>query len=353
MGQFQKFALGVSIIPLLMMTNTVLAQDTANAMTEESAHSPQHCDLNMTLKDMIAYRAPKAKKPYKITYAMVSQAGYFYQATAFGALKAAEEAGVELTLNSGQGFATAAQQITNVRNALARDIDGIVINPTDVNASVAAVEAAVEKGVPVVTMGTLVNTDKATRIVQDDYLQGVVAADKLAELLPDGGAGIVMGGPAIASWAFRRVAGFKDGIAKHPNLRILEVTNQNVDPAEGLVKFNNAVRKYENLDFIYSTYYLLLPPSTVPDRYSSATYIAGGYDPITVESLKEGTAAAILPDFATAAGYLGVAYMVAKLNGEALPPITCMPNAVVTGPDDNVPGQAEQSLYPVGWQIPQ
>lgn len=353
MKNLTKKNIGTSIVALFVTAGIAMAQQTNNTMSEESAHTPQHCDLDMSLEDMIEFKAPKAKEPYNITYAMVSQAGYFYQATAFGALQAAEEAGVNLTLNSGQGFATAAQQITNVRNALSRDIDGLVLNPTDVNASVAAVEAAVEKGVPVVTMGTLVNTDLATRIVQDDYLQGVVAADRLASLLPDGGTGIVMGGPAIASWAFRRVAGFKDGLKKYPNLTIAEITNQNVDPAEGLVKFNNAARKHKNLDFIYSVYYLMLPPSTVPARYSDAVYIAGGYDPLTVDALEEGTASAILPDFATAAGYLGVAYMVAKLNGDELPSITCMPNVVVTSAEENIPGQEQQSLYPAGWKIPQ
>ena len=70
-------------------------------------------------------------------------------------MKAAEDAGVDLNLNASQGFATQAQQVSNVNNELSRGIDGLLINPVDVNGAVGAVEDGVAKGVPVVSIGTL------------------------------------------------------------------------------------------------------------------------------------------------------------------------------------------------------
>jgi ribose transport system substrate-binding protein len=337
----------------LMMTGIAAAraEDASTSATSSAAlHTAQKCDQTLSLEQLAAFKAPKANKRYKIAYSMVSLAGYFYQATAYGATKAAEDAGVDLTLNAAQGFASQAQQITNVRNQLSRNIEGLVINPVDVNGSVAAVEAAVGKTVPVVSIGSLTNTAKAVRIVQDDYTQGQAAAEYIASKLPEGGSGIVMGGPANATWALRRVAGFQDEMKKHPNLAISAVTNENVDPAEGLVKFSDAVRVHPKVDWIYSTYNLLLPPGTVPANYSKALYVAGGLDELTVSALKGGTASAILPDYPVSEGYLGVAYLVRKLNGEELPSITCLPNGIVTSSNLNSPEIQSQNLFPAGWK---
>lgn len=201
-----------------------------------------------------------------------------------------------------------------------------------------------------VTIGTLVNSDKADRIVQDDYAQGAAAADFIVSKLPSGGKGIIMGGPANATWALRRVAGFQDALKKHPDVKIAAVTNENVDPADGLQKFTNAARTAGKVDFVYVVFNLILPPNSVPPRYSKTVYVAGGYDELTVDALKAGTAAGVLPDFPISEGYLGVAYMVRKLNGETLPPITCLPNAMITNADTGSDVLNSQTLFPKGWK---
>src|SRR5262249_19652051 len=75
------------------------AEEAVTSVTSSAAlHSPQVCDLNLTLGEVAKIHASKAAKRYKISYSMVSLAGYFYQATAYGAVKAAEEAGEELSV---------------------------------------------------------------------------------------------------------------------------------------------------------------------------------------------------------------------------------------------------------------
>lgn len=327
------------------------AEEASTNITSAAAlHSPQACDLSLSLAEVNKIRAPKAARKYKISYSMVSLAGYFYQATAYGATKAAEEAGVDLTLNASQGFASQAQQVSNVNNELSRGIDGLLFNPVDVNGAVAVVEAAVAKNVPVVSIGTLVNSSKADRLVQDDYAQGVAAAEFIAGKLSGGGEGIVMGGPANATWSLRRVAGFEDGVKKHPELKIAAVTHENVDPAEGLARFTNATQAHPKVDWIYAAYNLLLPPTSVPVKYAKALYVAGAYDPLMVDALKSGAAAAALPDYPISEGYVGLSNLVRKLNGEKLPSITCLPSDVVTSADLSSEQLNSQNLYPAGWK---
>jgi ribose transport system substrate-binding protein len=354
MHTYLSQTLRLSLAPILLvggLTVVSRAEEPSTSVTSAAAlHSPQHCDLSLSLAEMVKIRPPKAAKRYKISYAMISLAGYFYQGTAYGAVKAAEEAGVDLNLNASQGFATQAQQVSNVNNELSRGIDGLLINPVDVNGAVGAVEDAVAKGVAVVSIGTLVNTAKADRTVQDDYTQGIAAAEFIASKLPNGGEGIVMGGPANATWALRRVAGFVDGLKKFPQVKISAITHQNVDPAEGLARFTNATQAHPKVDWIYATYNLQLPPNSVPTKYANALYVAGGLDPLMVDALKAGTAAAALPDYAITEGYVGLSNLVRKLNGEKLPSITCLPNGVVTKDELSSSDMTSQNLFPTGWK---
>lgn len=313
---------------------------------------PQKCDVSMSVEDLLKVRPPKANKKYKIAVEEATLAGYWFQAYAYGAEKAALEAGVEITLDAGKGFLNQAQQLTNVENALSRGVDGILINPVDQKGAVAAVEAALAKKVVIVASGTLVDSPKAFNIVQDDFVQGTVTGEFLAKLLPGGGEGIIMGGPANATWSAHRVLGLQDELKKHPTIKVSTVTHQDVNPAEGLVKFTNAAQAHPKVDWIYSTYNLLLPASSIPPNYSKAAYLTSGYEPETVLALKSGALSAVVPVFPIWMGYLGMSYVIKKLNGEEIPSTTCIPNMVATKANIGDAGIETGNIYPADWRPP-
>jgi ribose transport system substrate-binding protein len=352
MNVYRFLALASGIVATLIVgMPTIFAEEASTSATSDAAlHTPQHCDLSLSISDVMKIKAPKAKKSYKISFSLISLAGYFFQAAAYGASKAAEEAGVELHINASQGFSTQAQQVSNVKNELSRGIDGLLINPVDVNGAVGVIEDTVTRGVPVVSVATLVNTAKADRLVQDDYTQGQAAAEFIAAKLPEGGEGIVMGGPANATYALRRVAGFEDAIKRFPKIKISAITHQDVDPVQGLARFNNAAQAHPKVDWIYVTYNLQLPPNSVPTKYSKALYVAGGVEPLMVDALKDGTAAAAMPGYPITEGYVGLSNLVRKLNGETLPSITCLPNGIVTKDELSSPEVTSQTLFPTGWK---
>jgi ribose transport system substrate-binding protein len=320
----------------------------------QSAHAvgPQKCDVSMSLDDIAGIRPPKAKKKFKVAVEEVTLAGYYYRAYAYGAEKAAQEAGVEMTLDAGKGFLNQAQQLANVENALSRGVEGILIAPVDEKGAVAAVDAAVAKNVVIVAANTLVDSPKAASIVQDDFMQGVVTGQHLAKLLPNGGEGIIMGGPANATWSTHRVFGIQDELAKHPAVKVSTITRQDVNPGEGLTKFTNAAQAHPKVDWIYSTYNLLLPASSIPPNYSAAIYLTSGYEPDTVSALKVGSLKAVVPDFPVTMGYLGMTYVIRKLNGEELPQTTCLPNLIVAKDDVGDARIEAGNLYPESWRPP-
>jgi ribose transport system substrate-binding protein len=256
---------------------------------------------------------------------------------------------VNLDVVAAKGFATAPQQLTQAQNILAKGTDAIVLGPVDYNASAPIVSLAKAEGVPVSVMGTLVHSNDTFQVVQDDYAQGQAAADALAAKLPNGGDGIVMGGPANATWSSDRVNGFKAQLAaKYPKIKIASLTHENVDPAQGLTQFNNAASAHPKVDWIYAAYNLLLPPASVPKQYKGATYIGGALEPTTIPQVKSGTAT-VIPDWPVSMGRIGVAQAVTKLNGGEPPKLTCVPSPVIAQAD-LASGLGEVQQIPAGYK---
>jgi ribose transport system substrate-binding protein len=295
------------------------------------------CDRDLSPEDVLNFPVPKANERYQVTLLVISLAGYYYNGEVYGAKLAAEKAGVDLSVVAAQGFSSAPEQITQAENALTRGTDAIVLNPVDVNASTPIIDMAGRQNVPTIVIGTLVDSDDASQVVQDDYRQGQAAADALAKQLPNGGSGIVMAGPANATWSVGRTQGFLDRVGeKYPNIHVSSVANSNVDPGEGLAKFTNAASSNPKVDWIYPVYNGLLPPESIPAHYNGAVLVTGGLEPATRDAVASG-AATVIPDWPIHTGYIGVAQAVATLNGETPPKLTCLPSPVVTKDELNTP----------------
>lgn len=318
----------------------------------KAEHTALTCDATMTVDKLAAYKASKAKKPYRIELSVPSMANPYIVALVYGAQRAATDAGVTLSIDAGKGFMDPASQITQLENALTRRPDAVLINPADPDGMIGTIDDAVEAGTPVIDVGNLSNSTKSAKLVQDDYSQGVIAADALGKLVAAGGDGIVMGGPANSNFARRRVAGFLDQIKKYPNLHISTVTSQDIKPEEGLIKFANAAQAHPKVDWIYAVGSFLLPPPSIPAEYRKAVYVAGSLTTVTEEALQDGSMGAVLPDFPITVGYAGVALAVQKLNGEGIPHLTCAPVDAMTKADLDKPVWNATSIVPAGYTPP-
>ena len=140
-----------------------------------------------------------------------------------GAVKAAEELGnVEIVWQGPQKEDDRVEQIKLVQNAVAAKVDGIILAPLDSKALVAPVEKAVEAGIPVVIIDSALGSPKiVSYVATDNYHGGVLAGERLAQVL-DGKGKIIMMRYAIGSDATeQREKGFLDAIKKHPGLTFL------------------------------------------------------------------------------------------------------------------------------------
>ena len=196
-------------------------------------------------------------------------AGHYYQAGSSGAFKAAKEAGVKLEfVSAGTGYASPEQQLKQAERLLLKGVDAVAVIPTDIQGGVAITNLFLREKIPVVIVATESSSPDAYMVMQDDYQMGRDSADLLVkETGPNAGKGIVIAGPANATWSAKRAAGFADRVKeKYPGVKIAVSATQNVDPAQGLKSFENAVQAHPDIKWVYSVFNLLLDPDSLPAR---------------------------------------------------------------------------------------
>jgi len=335
------------------------AEEAEEEVVEDAAvaavQGPLPCSIDLTIDDVVNYQVPEADEPYNIALLQVSLQGYYYVGIAYGAFDAAEEAGVNLEMVAASGYASPEQQLQQMEDILQSDVDAIVMAPSDIFGSVPVVEAAIEAGIPVVNISTEVASSDVVQVMQDDYLMGQIAADRVAELVGDeGGKGVIIGGPDRATWSQKRTQGFLDQVAaEHPNVEVAAVTNQLVDPAEGLADFEDSVQADPDIDWVYSVHSYILPAQSLPPEYQGEIfYVTNGLEPDSQSALENGWIDTIYGIAPVPMGYMGVGKAIEILNGDEQPSYICVPTPVFT--QDNIAEAPVQiDLFPDGWEPPQ
>ncbi len=140
-----------------------------------------------------------------------------------GAAKAAAELGtVEIIWKGPQKEDDRTDQIALVDSAAASKVDGIVLAPLDAEALVAPAERAIAKGIPVVIIDSALKSDKiVSYVATDNYHGGVLAAERLAELLGGKGRILLMRYMVGSASTEEREQGFTDTIKKFPDITYL------------------------------------------------------------------------------------------------------------------------------------
>ena len=173
----------------------------------------------------------------------------FWQSVHAGALKAGAEFGLEILWNAPQMEIDSSRQIAIVENLITRQVDGIVLAPVDADALVNVVERAVDRGIPVAIFDSAINTERiVTFVVTDNYAGGVMAAERMGQILGGSGkVGVIGFMPGSAS-TMKREAGFVETIeARYPGVEVLDVKFNMADRAKALAEAENLLTAHPDL----------------------------------------------------------------------------------------------------------
>jgi ribose transport system substrate-binding protein len=155
-------------------------------------------------------------------------------------LKGAQDAGKKLgykVLYQGVAEQTdIAGQVNVVNDMVSRKVSGILIAATDAKALAPAVEGAIKKGVPVITVDSGVDSNAPYAYIATDNLGAAkLAADTLAGLINSKGVVGDIGITAGSVTGRQREDGFVSRMKeKYPGIRIISVQYAACDPAKAL-----------------------------------------------------------------------------------------------------------------------
>jgi ribose transport system substrate-binding protein len=149
----------------------------------------------------------------------------YWNAVREGAEKAARDYGVQITFEGTEEEEQIQQQIILLQQALDKNPQAIVLSSVDISAITPYLEMAQAKGIPIIGFDSGVNSPIVrTTVATDNYGAGVLAADKMAELLgAEGKVGVVVQDITSKSATDRR-DGFIDTINQnYPNMTVADV----------------------------------------------------------------------------------------------------------------------------------
>lgn len=274
----------------------------------------------------------------------------YYSTETAGFRAAAKAAGVTPIVQGPANF-QASEQIPVLQAVAQKKPDAIVIDPTDATALAAPIAAAVAQGIPVMTTGNNVNSDKIfTAIAASSVQGGKLGAQELMKQKPEGGKMVFVHiKPGISSIDDRE-KGFRQafkGQSKYKVLHNLYAGNDSATQAAGLVQ--SAISANPDLVAIFASNVITAEGAANAVRAAGKTgkIAVLGYDASPQEAtyLKNGTLTALVSQNPYQIGQLAVKNALKYIEGDhSIPKDQPLVPLVIT--KDNLDDPASQTaLY--------
>ena len=143
------------------------------------------------------------------------------------------------------------KQINDIEDLIQKRIDILLLNPTDSVGIESAVHAAKQAGVVVVAVDAQAKGPVDAFVGSKNYDAGLQAGEQLAKVLDGRGNVAILDGIPVVP-ILERVRGFKDAIAKHPGLELVDVQNGKQERSVALSVTENMIQRHPDLAGLFS-----------------------------------------------------------------------------------------------------
>ena len=252
----------------------------------------------------------------------------FWKTVEAGALKAEEELDVRVTWVGPTKEDDRAQQIEVVETQILNRMDGIVLAPLDAEALRRPVQEAVAQKVPVVIFDSgLNNSDDlvVSFVATDNYKGGVMAAQRMAQILDGTGNVIMLRYQAGSQSTENREKGFLETLAKEfPGIKVLsENQRATSDINEAKLKSTSMLLKFKSqLDGVFTVCEPhnkgMLAALEDNKLTTKVKFVAFDSSPRMIEGLGKDTVHGVVLQDPVNMGYVAVKTMAAHLAGETV-----------------------------------
>lgn len=196
--------------------------------------------------------AAQTKNDIVIGFSTPAVSTEFWVNMYYGVVDEAKLQGVEVIALDAGGYNNVTRQIQQIQDLIQRRVDVLLVGATNGQAIAPVVEQAIARGIPVVGLSSLPETDRlAIRVGADHYDMGALQAVAMAEAIGREGSVAVMAGPAGASWSEARRDGFWDQMSAYPNITIVAEKWTNSDRLSGLTLMEDWISSFPNLVGVY------------------------------------------------------------------------------------------------------
>ncbi len=196
---------------------------------------------------LLTWNAAEAKDPKDQLYIEVSALGnidYFYDHK-LGMKLVGEALGVK-TEYVGPADYDINAMVAAFEQAIAKQPDGLVIVGFEPSLD-AIVDKAIEAGIPVVTVDADLPTSKRIAFVgTGNFYAGVTGGEKMADLIGGKGKVALMTRPGQSNLE-ERIAGYKQSLAKHPDIELVQIADTQSDPVVAAQAASALLQKFPDL----------------------------------------------------------------------------------------------------------
>lgn len=163
--------------------------------------------------------------------------------------EAVRSIGAELYITDARHDVT--KQVNDIEDLLHRGIDILLVNPTDSVGIESAVRSAKKAGVVVVAVDAQADGPIDSFVGSKNYDAGFQAGEALADALGGTGNVAILDGIPVVP-ILERVRGFKDAIAKHSGLKLVDTQNGKQERSTAMSVTENMIQSHPDLNGLFS-----------------------------------------------------------------------------------------------------
>lgn len=276
---------------------------------------------------------PSNDAKYVVGLSMNTQTNPFFVDVKDGVQKAADEKGITLYVTDAQNDPSI--QMKDIENLITKKPDAIIIDPTDSDAIVAAVELCNDANIPVFTMDRESNGGVViSHIGYDAIKSGRIAGEYIAEQLDGKGKIVELQGIMGTNVAQDRSKGFNEIISANDGIEIVATQVADFDRAKAMSVMENILQANPQIDALYAANDEMLLGALEAIEAAGRTdeIIKIGCDAIddTLEVIKNGKVEATIaePPFFLGKAILNAAFD--HLEGKTIEKYVILDNKLVT-----------------------
>lgn len=186
--------------------------------------------------------AAPAAKPVVIGVSLLNMSSEFIVMFNTAMEAKAEELGVRLIVNDAQR--SAERQVQQIESFIAQQVDAIILNPCEVEASSPVVDKALAAGIPIVNVNSETRSTPTAFVGSHDEESARIAMEYIAKRLNGQGNVVMMHGFMGQAAQIKRDQGAREILEKQPGLKLLADQTAEWDRAKAMSLMENWIQSY-------------------------------------------------------------------------------------------------------------